>query len=279
MRLGGPVFYNGDDPQEFVLAHVRKGYRAALCPRGLCAGDSAAISVYRQAAAREDLIFAEVGAWCNPLSEDRKEARDAREKICERLSLADELGARACVNVVGTKCADNWYGPDERNYTQDFFDEAVAVYRSVIDAVRPRRTRMTFEMMPYCFLDSAQEYLRFLKALDRPQTGVHLDLVNCINSPRRYFSSREWIAGTFRVLAGTPVCSVHLKDILLEKQPVSTVFKEVPIGRGGLCFAQLVKELNKLPEDTPVLLEHLRDESSYDEAAARFREYMQEAGI
>lgn len=164
MRLGGPVFYEGEDPEEFVRIHTLKGYRAALCPQNLKAGQTQKIQAYRAAAARKDLIYAEVGAWCNPLSEDPKEAGQARERIIERLSLAEELGARACVNVIGTRCPGNWYGPDEKNYSEDFFAEAVSVYRSVIDAVRPKRTRMTFEMMPYSFLDCAQEYLRFLKA-------------------------------------------------------------------------------------------------------------------
>lgn len=279
MRLGGPVFYEGEDPEEFVRIHTLKGYRAALCPQNLKAGQTQKIQAYRAAAVRKDLIYAEVGAWCNPLSEDPKEAGQARERIIERLSLAEELGARACVNVIGTRCPDNWYGPDEKNYSEDFFAEAVSVYRSVIDAVRPKRTRMTFEMMPYSFLDCAQEYLRFLKALDRPEAGVHLDLVNCINSPRRYFANREWITETFRIFAGVPICSVHLKDIRLECQPVSTVFTEVPIGEGAVHFPTLLKELAKLPEDTPVLLEHLREERAYDLAAARVRAYLKEIEI
>lgn len=32
MRLGGNVFYHGNDPQEYALAHVEKGFGAALCP-------------------------------------------------------------------------------------------------------------------------------------------------------------------------------------------------------------------------------------------------------
>ena len=32
MRLGGNVFYHGNDPQEYALAHVKKGFGAALCP-------------------------------------------------------------------------------------------------------------------------------------------------------------------------------------------------------------------------------------------------------
>ena len=38
MRLGGSVFYNGTDPEEFALAHVEKGYGAAICPWWLSSG-------------------------------------------------------------------------------------------------------------------------------------------------------------------------------------------------------------------------------------------------
>ena len=32
MRLGGNVFYQGTDSEEYALAHVKKGFGAALCP-------------------------------------------------------------------------------------------------------------------------------------------------------------------------------------------------------------------------------------------------------
>ncbi len=32
MRLGASVFYNGTDPEQYALAHVEKGYGAAIVP-------------------------------------------------------------------------------------------------------------------------------------------------------------------------------------------------------------------------------------------------------
>lgn len=48
MRLGGPVFYSGTDPEEYALAHVRKGYRAGVCPEYLTLEKTAEIKAFRE---------------------------------------------------------------------------------------------------------------------------------------------------------------------------------------------------------------------------------------
>jgi sugar phosphate isomerase/epimerase len=77
MRLGGPVFVKDNEPENFVLAHVKKGYGAALCPEGLKAGMSDEIRQYREAFKKHDVVLAEVGVWNNPLSRDREAAKEA----------------------------------------------------------------------------------------------------------------------------------------------------------------------------------------------------------
>ena len=83
------------------------------------------------------ILFAEVGAWCNPLSRDQKLAEQNIEHMIERLALAEELGAKTCVNILGTYTGKSWYGPHPDNYSADFFAQAVDVARRGVDAVKP----------------------------------------------------------------------------------------------------------------------------------------------
>jgi len=278
LRLGGPVFIDHNDPEQFAKAHVDKGYRAAFVPNGLFATQTDRIRAYRDALAKRDVIFAEVGAWCNPLSKDKKTAKEAFDHIVERLTLADELGARTCVNVIGSWHPSHWYGPASTNFTKVFFDCAVEIYRNVIDAVKPKYTKMSFELMPYCFLDSAGEYLRFLKALDRKEAAVHFDPANMINCPRLFFDNAAFFKDAIKLL-GKQIVSIHLKDLVLHADPPAVHFEEVPIGTGGLRYPELLKNLAALPVDMPVMLEHLSDENIYDFAAGNLRRFAGEAGV
>ena len=278
MRLGGPVFVDHGDPERFAKAHADKGYRAAYAPAGLLAGQTDRVRAYRDALAAWDVVPAEVGAWCNPLSKDEKTAKEAQNYIVERLTLADELAARTCVNIIGSWHASHWFGPDAENFSRAFFDYAVEIYRKIIDAVKPKRAKMSFELMPYVFLDSAEEYARFLKALDRKAAAVHFDPANCVNCPRLLYDNAAFFRSAIDLL-GDRIVSVHLKDLVLHTDPPAVHLEEFPIGTGSLHYPELLKNLAALSADMPVMLEHLPDEAAYDLAAGNLRRFAEEAGV
>src|SRR5205807_486360 len=79
---------------------------------------------------------------------------------------------------------------DPRNLTEACFEETVEVVRGIVDAVKPGRTAFAIEMMPNVHPDNADDYLRLVRAIDRPgMVAVHLDPVNIITSPRRYYDT------------------------------------------------------------------------------------------
>jgi sugar phosphate isomerase/epimerase len=279
MLFGGPVFTDTGDPDEYVAAHVRKSYAAAYCPPSLEAGMDDLVRQYRRAFEKYNVLLAEVGIWNNPMSRDPETAKKAFDYAVSRLELAEALNARCCVNVVGTWYDGNWYGPCPENFSEDFFAYAVEVSRKIIDAVKPVHTKMTFELMPYVFLDSPAEYMRFLKALDRPAAGIHFDPTNCINSPRLLYNSAAYFEEAFRLFGGD-VLSIHLKDIDLRPDPLSVMLDEVPIGRGRLDYPRFLRLIDATqPRDVPVLLEHLDSPEAYDLAAKALRAFAAEAGV
>jgi len=278
MRLGGPVFVDKNDPEAYARAHVEKGYKAAYCPDGLKAGQTNDINRYKEALKQNDIILAEVGAWCNPLSKDKK-GKENISYVIERLALADELGAVTCVNILGSWDDKAWHGPCPENFKEDFFDYTIEVSRKIIDAVKPKNTKMSFEIMPYYFLDSAGEYVRFLDALDRKEAAVHYDPANCINSPRILYDNAAFFTEQFRILKNKNVVSIHLKDIDIRHEPVSVMFDEVQIGTGGIDYISLLRQIDNLPPDTPAMIEHLPDEAAYDAAAKAVRNFASSAGV
>jgi sugar phosphate isomerase/epimerase len=267
MRLGGPVFGRSDDPGDWIAALRARGYRAANCPVGRDVSASV-MAAYAAAAAKADIVIAEVGAWSNPLSQDDDERRAALVKCQEQLALADEIGARCCVNITGSR-GTRWDGPDPLNFTAETFDMIVETTRAIIDAVKPSRTYYTLETMPWMYPDSADSYLALLKAIDRPQCAAHLDPVNLICSPRRYFENGAVIRECFQKL-GPHIKSCHAKDVVL-RDVLTTHLDEVCPGQGGLDYDTYLAELSRLDADTPLMLEHMHDQEDYAAGAAHIR--------
>lgn len=278
MRLGGNVFYNGTDPEGYALAHVKKGYGAALCPDWITPEKPAELDRFKQVMKEHDITIAEVGAWCNPMHPDKVQAEDKIAYMTQRLALAEELGAVTCVNILGTKLTSHWYGAHKDGYTEAFFEEAVEVSQKVIDAVKPKQAKLSFEMMPYYFLDSPDEYLRFLKAVNRKEAGVHLDICNTMNQPKRFYQNTEFIKETFRLLKDD-IVTLHLKDIRLKEDSLTVEFEEVLLGTGGIDYVTLMEEIAKLPEGTPAMLEHLETEEEYDMARNAAFLFAEKAGM
>lgn len=263
MRLGGPIFDEYDDPQAWVDAVKRWGFRAAYCPVPNDA-DAATVNAYAAAAEKADIMIAEVGAWSNPLSPDAETRNAAREHCKKSLDLADRINARCCVNIAGSR-GERWDGPAAADLTEETFEMIVEMVRDIIDSVKPRRTFYTLEPMPWMYPDSPDSYLRLFRAIERPAFAVHLDPVNMICSPQRYFANTAFLKECF-VKLGPYIKSCHAKDILLG-DALTVHLSEVRPGLGQLDYRTLLRELAALEQDVPLMTEHLPDEHEYRLAA------------
>lgn len=258
MRFGGPLFISTGSPREWANAVRAAGYSAAYCPLSPEEIDQA--PAYEQAARAAGIVIAEVGAWSNPLSPNPEEAAAALARCQASLALADRIGARCCVNIAGSRGL-KWDGPDPADLTEETFAAVVASVREIIDAVQPTRTFYTLETMPWMYPDSADAYLRLLRAVDRPAFGAHLDPVNLVCSPQRYFNNRALLDECFAKL-GPYIRSCHAKDIVL-RDHLTVHLDEVRPGLGRLDYSAYLSGLRRLDADTPLMLEHLPDAEEY----------------
>jgi sugar phosphate isomerase/epimerase len=274
LRLGGTVFGEYDSPESWVEAHRNWGYTAAWCPLDADADDTE-VESYRDAAARNDLLIAEVGAWSNPISRDDTERKDAIARCKRQLDLADRIGALCCANISGSR-GEKWDGPHPDNLTDDTFGMIVEVTREIIDEVKPTRTYFTLETMPWTYPDSADSYLRLIKTIDRDRFAAHLDPVNLICSPQRYFKNADIIRECFAKL-GPYIKSCHAKDIIL-RDTLTTHLDECEPGTGGLDYAVYLKELSRL-SDVPLMMEHMREPEEYQRAGKHIRKVAQSLNL
>src|SRR5689334_2185053 len=251
VRLGAPVFLKSDDPRELAREHRRLGYSAAYCPKAATVDNPALLAEIRKAFAAENVVIAEVGAWVNMLDPDSEKRRANLNYVTERLALSEALAVRCCVDIAGSYHPTVWYGPNKKNLSREFFDATVENCRKVIDAVKPKRTKFTIEMMPWNLPDSPDSYIDLIRAVDRSAFGVHLDVCNIVNSPRRFYDNAEVIRECFRKL-GKWIASCHAKD--LQWIPEMNVhFLEVIPGRGQVDYRAYLGELAKLPLDAPLM--------------------------
>jgi len=293
IRFGGPVFTKrnakaagageshgalADDPVALAKAHKSKGFTAAYAPK-LDLNDGAKIKAVRDAFAKEGVMIAEVGFWDNLTDSDPASRAANRKSMVEALALAEELGARCAVDIFGSYCHGNGNSKHvAKNFSQEAFDEAVEMARGFIDEVKPKRAFFTYEIFPFSVVDSPAEIARLIKAVDRRQFGAHLDLANLINSPRAYWSSGAIMEECVR-LFGDRIVAAHAKDIKLREPAISVILEEVIAGEGGLDIASFLRGLHKLPQEIPLMLEHLKDEAEYDKAAAHYRKVAAQEGI
>ena len=254
MRLGISLGFQSDDPEEIARRYVEAGYGAANCPPVTLAQPEK-IKAIREAFSRHDLCLAEVGVWNNMLDPNPQKRKANLEENIQKMALAEEVGAVCCVNIAGSFNAEHWDGPHPKNLSEEAFELTVANVRTILDTVQPRRSFYTLETMPWVIPDSPDSYLRLIEAVDRPMFAVHLDPVNMINCPARFYDNAGLLRECFAKL-GKWIVSCHAKDIQMPSK-LTVHLQEVRPGLGALDYRTFLSELSHLPGDIPLILEHL----------------------
>jgi sugar phosphate isomerase/epimerase len=274
--LGAPIFMASDDPVQLAQEHRRLRYGAAYCP-AVEIKDRDRIRAIEQAFREANVVIAEVGAWKNMLDPDEKKRVANLAYVTERCALADEVGARCCVDIAGSYNPDVWYGPNPKNLSKEFFDATVENCRHILDATKPKRTKFTIEMMGWNVPDGPDSYLDLIRAVDRPAFGVHMDVCNGVNCPQRFYQNSAFIHECFQKL-GKWIVSCHAKDLQWVVE-LNVHFLEVIPGRGQMDYGQYLLELSRLPKDVPLMIEHLKTADEYLEAATHIRAVAREVGV
>ncbi|MBM3759102.1 MAG: sugar phosphate isomerase/epimerase [Acidobacteria bacterium] len=260
LLIGAPVFLKSDDPAELAREHRRVGYSAAYCPP-VRIGEKEKLRAIEAAFQKERVVIAEVGAWKNLLDVDPLKRKENFDYVVERMAIADEVGARCCVDISGSYNEKYWYGPHPKNMFKEGFDATVENCRRILDAVKPKRSFFTLEVMGWTYPDTPDSYLRLMKAIDRKGFAVHLDVCNAVNSPDKFYNNAALIEECFRKL-GPHIKSCHAKDLEWVVE-LNVHFLEVIPGRGQLDYRAYLNGLRGLKSPVPLMLEHLKTAEEY----------------
>jgi sugar phosphate isomerase/epimerase len=276
IRLGGPAFADTQDPEELALAHRKLGYSAAYCPN-VSLNDAGKIRAYAEAFAKHDVVIAEVGRWVNLLDADSEKRRLNLQVVTDGLALAEAIGARCCVDIAGSFSSDSWFGPDPENLSRRYLEASVENARKIIDAVKPTRTTFCYEVMGWSWPDSPDHYLKLIKAIDRKAFSVHLDPCNLVNSPEKFYENTHLLKECFDKL-GRWIVSCHAKDLTWDVE-MNIHFREVAPGKGRLDYATYLQQLSQLPQNPPLMLEHLSTAEDYAGAREHIFDVGRKAGL
>lgn len=268
MRIGANCGLYADDPASWLEWVKKSKIRAVSAPFDW----KTPVELRRQfldLIRGNDLVIAEVGAWSSIMCRDEARRREAVEYNKRQLALAEEIGARCCVNVSGS-AGDVWSGYDPENYSREHYEKLVAAIREIIDSVKPVSTFYTLEPMQWMHPDSPEDYLKMIRDVDRKAFGVHMDFANMINGFERYRDRRAFIEECFRLL-GPYIRSIHAKDVRFVQDALCHI-EECRPGLGDIDFVHVMGLIRELDEDMPVLAEHLETEEEYLEALKVLRE-------
>ncbi len=278
MRLGGTIAGPWADIHEWEQLLVRSRFRVVTAPFH-CHTPEPEIQAYLDVCAKHDVLIAEAGVWKNLLDPDLRAAGEALAWAKGQLAMADRLGIPCCVNIAGTPGSAGWDAADPANYTPETYEKTVSVIREILDTVQPSRAFYCIEPMPWMVPDGPDEYLQLIRDVDRPQFGAHMDFVNMINCPRRYLAPERFIEDCFRKLAPW-IKSTHIKDSRMDPMRLTTVLEECSPGEGNLNFETILPILDRyLPEDAPVLLEHMQTDEEYRASYAYLKEKAEKAAV
>ena len=262
MRLGISTSLTGLSPHEWAAKLSEAGCKSVVFPVDHTVPDSLIDEYVREAEAHK-LTIAEVGIWRNAIAQDETERKKNLEYSVNQLALADRIKACCCVNVAGSM-GERWDGGYRENFTKDAFCKIVKMVKEVIDEVKPRNTFFTIEPMPWMIPDGPECYKKLMECVSRERFGVHMDIINMITCPERFFFCEDFMERTFDML-GPDIKSCHLKDIKL-LDDYTFQLKECACGEGTFNLEKYAELVNRHNPEMPMIIEHLSSDGAYFES-------------
>lgn len=260
MKLGVSTDFGARDAGEFIRANIELGLNSIVFPVS-SKQDSAIVDKYVSAADDAGITIAEVGIWRNAIDADPAKEKEFLQYSMDQLALADRIGARCCVNVAGAYAGDRWDGPHKANFSKEAWNKTVKMIQTVIDEVQPHNTYFAIEPMPWMIPTGPEEYLHLIEDVARDRFAVHMDIINMINCPERYFFAEEFLEKTFSMLKGK-IKSCHLKDVRLLDE-YTWQLRECACGEGTFPLEKYVELAKAEDPDMSIIIEHLRSNEEY----------------
>lgn len=269
MRIGINFTPPHDSPEQWAEILADRGFRATSFPVDYRAPINL-IDAYVKAAKDRDIRIAEVGVWDSPHLPDLDKSQNVQTRCLEQFRLAEYVHADCCVNVSGA-AGEKWFYCYRENFDEALYHKNVEFIQRLCDTVKPEHTVYALEPMQWMLPWNPQQYLQFLRDVNRKGFGVHMDIFNFVRDPYSYTHQEELMEEAFSLL-GNSIASSHLKDITMHVG-TTVMIQETPIGTGEGELECYLHHLSQLSADAPVLIEHLDTFEEYEAAMAFLRQH------
>ena len=276
MRLGVSTDFESTNCEQWMKNILDLQLKTVVFPLN-CEDEEAKIDEYCRAAKEAGITIAEVGIWRNAIDANEDVAKENLKYSIKQLALAEKIGARCCVNVAGAFSGDRWDGPTRDNFSKDAWKKTVKMIQTIIDEVNPKNTYFSIEPMPWMIPTGPEEYLNLIEDVARDRFAVHMDIINMITSPRRYFFPEEFMEKSFELLKGK-IRSCHMKDIGQIPEYTFQV-RECAPGEGVFPLERYVELATAEDANMPMIIEHLHTNEEYQNSVAYVRQRLSKGGI
>lgn len=225
----------------------------------------AAIAPFRQAGLQVVQVV-QVGCYRNLIAVDEQVRGTAIRDVCRAMELAGLMGVPAVI------CGGGHRHPDypalapadvpvhHDTWTDRAIDVLVESCQEIVRMVSTQAATLCLEPWVMTSLNSLHRLAAVIQRVDHPRQAVELDPVNLMTL-EHYADTGRFLAACFDLL-GEKIRLIHAKDTLLRSRPFTYHMDEAPPGQGNLDYVTLLRLAQHLPDETPLLIEHLHDETS-----------------
>ncbi len=168
-------------------------------------------------------------------------------------------------------------GVHRDNWSDLAIDVLIESCREVVSLLSENASTLCLEPWVISALDSPERVEKVVRAVDHPKLAVEFDPVNMMTI-ERYADTTAFLEDCFERF-GDKIKLVHAKDTLLRPRPFSYHMSEVIPGEGNLDYRTLLRLMKMLPDDTPLLIEHLAEEAEIKQAVTHIRGVAAELGL
>jgi sugar phosphate isomerase/epimerase len=217
------------------------------------------------------IAVVQVGCYRNLVATDESVRAAAIRDVGQAMELAGEMGVPAVICGGGHRHPDHAaavFAVHPDTWSDRAIDVLVESCREIAATVSALAATLCLEPWAITTLDSPARLEEVMRRVDHPKVAVELDPVNMMTIDR-YADTAGFLTECFDRL-GEKIRLVHAKDTLLKPEPFTYHMSEAAPGEGVLDFRTLLELMQRLPADTPLLIEHLSDEGTI----ARARDYI-----
>jgi sugar phosphate isomerase/epimerase len=197
------------------------------------------------------------------------------EKYVDALAISQNIG---CLNVSACVEGPDSILPDPYNRSQEAYERLKVICLLIAEGTARRniKARLLLEPVYTTILWSPLVLARFIDEIDSPNVQAHMDVANFFHYDM-IFDQAPFIRDAFTVLRDR-IHSAHIKDVA----PVKSYFPglvEMGVGEGIMDYRTYLHCLSKMPEDFPVIIEHMADLSQIVHSYRTIKSIAEEMGI